>query len=59
MSTDDTRDWRNATITGLSTIGQMGTGPDPDETVLLLKRVRDGLLGQPAESSSNGEDVAA
>jgi hypothetical protein len=38
---------------GLSDTGQPGTGPDPDETALLLRRVRDGLLGKPAENGSD------
>lgn len=44
---------------GLSDTGQPGTGPDPDEIALLLRRVRDGLLRQPAESSSDEGEAAA
>ena len=47
------------TYWGESDAGQPGTGPDPDEITLLLQRVRDGLLRQPAETSSDESEVAA
>lgn len=44
---------------GLSDAGQPGTGPSLSERILLLQRVRDGLAGQPANSSSDEGETAA
>ena len=46
------------TYWGASDAGQPESRPEPDEITLLLQRVRDGLLRQPAESNSEGNEAA-
>ena len=43
---------------GASGIGLMDTSPEAD-AISILQRVRDGLLRQPAETSSDESEVAA
>ena len=46
--------WEAPPCTGASGTGQMDTSPDAD-AISILQRVRDGLLRQPTESSSEEE----